>query len=110
MARGSCLCGGIQFEVTGAPFISTCHCSMCRKNTGSALSGAARLAAADFAFLKGADLVQRYESSPGVFRAFCKVCGSRAPSHWAPGNLVFIPAGLFDDDPGARLVAHTFVG
>ena len=110
MIRGSCLCRGIEFELDGVPFLSTCHCSMCRKNTGSAFSTAASVPASDFRFVKGEDLAQLYESSPGVYRAFCRVCGSRAPAHWAPGNLVFIPAGLFDDNPGVRPAAHTFVG
>ena len=36
---GSCLCGGIQFSVTGDPFrIGLCHCKDCRKASGSTFS------------------------------------------------------------------------
>jgi hypothetical protein len=35
--RGSCICGEIAFEVDG-PFdhFLSCHCSRCRKSTGTA--------------------------------------------------------------------------
>jgi len=37
MIRGSCLCGGVKFEITRAvgPF-ELCHCARCRKASGSA--------------------------------------------------------------------------
>ena len=37
--RGSCTCGGIQFEIRG-PFvgINQCHCDKCRKETGAGSS------------------------------------------------------------------------
>jgi hypothetical protein len=65
--------------------------------------------AADFRFTQGADLVQSYESSPGNHRTFCRVCGSRAPGP-AERDLYFVPAGLFDDDPGVKPALHIFVG
>jgi hypothetical protein len=34
---GSCLCGAVSFEVSGAfDSFFLCHCSRCRKDTGSA--------------------------------------------------------------------------
>ena len=38
VAKGSCLCGGIRYEVDveGIGAVVNCHCSMCRKATGSA--------------------------------------------------------------------------
>jgi hypothetical protein len=35
-----------------------------------------RVAAADFRFLAGEELVSFYESTPGTHRGFCKVCGA----------------------------------
>lgn len=35
MIRGSCLCGKVQFRITGTPdALSYCHCSRCRKAAG----------------------------------------------------------------------------
>ena len=66
--------------------------------------------AGDFRFIRGENLIQLYESSPGNFRGFCRICGSNAPVRWAPGNLVFVPAGLLDDDPGVQPSVHMYVG
>jgi hypothetical protein len=67
-------------------------------------------AESDFRFVKGKDLVARYESTPGSFRAFCKVCGSDAPTFSSDGKSVYIPAGMLDDDPVVRPSFHMYVG
>ena len=37
MVKGSCLCGGVQYEVGGElNLMANCHCSMCRKHHGAA--------------------------------------------------------------------------
>ena len=76
--RGSCLCGGVRFEIDG-PLIrsSHCHCRQCQKAHGAPFRTRARVAAADFRFLAGEELVSFYESTPGTHRGFCKVCGAQ---------------------------------
>ena len=110
MVQGSCLCGGIQFEVTEVRLIVLCHCSICRKANGAAFESGAAIPTEDFRITKGADLIQIYQSSPRVQRAFCRVCGSRAPSPSQGGKIYFVPAGLFDGDPGVKPALHMFVG
>jgi len=110
MVGGNCLCGGVQFEVTKVPLIVLCHCSICRKANGGAFDSGAAVPVQDFRFIKGEDLIQPYESSPGVHRFFCRVCGSRVPSKARDGELYFVPAGLFNDDPGVKPALHIFVG
>jgi hypothetical protein len=75
--HGSCLCGGVKFEINGplhGP--NNCHCSMCRKQHGAAFRSRARVAQTDFKWVRGEELVTFYESSPGGFRGFCRICGS----------------------------------
>jgi hypothetical protein len=108
MVTGRCLCGGIRYELTGplGP-VALCHCSMCRRASGSAFAANASVAEGDFHLLAGADLLQVFESSPGKFRHFCRVCGSplyaRDPT--MPGH-VRIRLGTLDADPGARPAFH----
>ena len=66
VVRGSCLCGGVKFEIMG-PLIRVlnCHCSKCRKQHGAAFRSRARVGIADFKWLQGEELVKFYESSPG---------------------------------------------
>jgi len=44
MSKGRCLCGEVQFSVAGhMGEVRYCHCSMCRRVTGSAFSANARV-------------------------------------------------------------------
>jgi len=111
MVRGSCLCGGIRFEVDCVPVLHSCHCTKCRKAHGTAFRTAATVPADTFRFLAGEDLVTVWRDAPqGYAAAFCRVCGSNAPSVSEALGLAFVPAGLFDEDPGARPRFHVFVG
>lgn len=115
MIRGRCLCGGVAFEIERAvgPF-ELCHCSRCRKASGSAFVAGLGVAVRDFRLLSGADLIRTYEApireGPPPYRvAFCSRCGSPVPS--PPPNVGWfeIPAGLLDDDPMLRPDRHIFV-
>jgi hypothetical protein len=106
--RGSCLCGGVKFEITG-PMMRplNCHCTNCRKQHGAAFRSRVRVKTADFKWLQGEELVRFYESSPGFGRGFCSVCGSpvvNKPSYPEYG----VPLGILDDDPGMRPELHCF--
>ena len=110
MIQGSCLCGGVAFEADSILFMLMCHCSRCRKAQGSAFSTFAFVDRSAFRLLRGRDLIQGYQSSPGFHRDFCSVCGSRAP-HLAEGSETWgVPAGLIDGDPGVSPALHISVG
>jgi hypothetical protein len=120
--RGSCLCGGIKFQITG-PLLNplNCHCSQCRKQHGAAFRSRARVRRSDFKWLQGEELVTYYEATPGYRRGFCRACGSpilnRAEPHSRlavahPPTLAEFGIALatLDDDPGVRPESHIFVG
>jgi hypothetical protein len=109
--KGSCLCGGIRYEVDGEfGTVVHCHCSMCRKATGSAFRTRATVPTAAFRWLAGQDLVSRYESSPGETRTFCRVCGATLATFFRDHpEQIGLPLGTLDDDPGVRPSAHVFV-
>jgi hypothetical protein len=112
MLRGSCLCGGIRYEIkTGIEEPLNCHCSMCRKATGAAFRSRARVYTDSFRWLQGEALLSRYESSPGHVRTFCSVCGSTLVTIFprSPDELG-LALGTLDDDPGAKPGFHVHVG
>src|SRR5215472_7648551 len=77
VVRGSCLCGGVKYEITGPLMRSGhCHCSNCRKAHGAAFRSRARVRVEDFNWVQGKELVKYFESSPGFHRGFCSICGS----------------------------------
>ena len=101
MIQGSCLCGSLKFEIDPSAIVlfNRCYCTRCRKNTGTAHTSSLQVQRESFVWLSDQDSIQSYDSSPGVNRAFCKVCGSRAPQRHSLGKLVSVPAGLLDEFP-----------
>jgi hypothetical protein len=111
LLKGSCLCGGVRFEVE-APFIRAghCHCSRCRKHSGAFGLTQARVAREQFRLLEGGELIRVYGKGQGAVKAFCSVCGSSLfGGTWPDGAQVSIRMGAFDDDPGIRPQFHTYV-
>lgn len=111
MYTGSCLCGGIKFEINQQlEPIQICHCIQCRKAQGSAFVTNTPIKEENFNLLSGSELIGAFESSPGKVRCFCKNCGSPIYSKTTklPG-VIRIRAGTLDGDLEARPVAHYYV-
>jgi hypothetical protein len=109
---GSCLCGSITFEVSG-PFESffLCHCSRCRKDTGSAHAANLFSARAEITWTSGRDLVRTYNLPPTRHqKSFCSNCGSAVPSIQLEGTLLVVPAGSLDSAVDMRPDAHICFG
>ena len=109
--RGSCLCGGVRFEVE-PPFLRAnhCHCERCRKHSGTAVCTQTRVPKERFHLRQGAELIQVYGKGEGAVKAFCRNCGSSLfGGDWPDGREVSIRMGSFDDDPGIRPQFRTFV-
>ena len=110
MLRGSCLCGGSRFEIDGkVSGVGLCHCSVCRKVSGTTGNAILLTATRSFRWVAGEELVQVYERPSGFRSIFCRVCGSALPMPNENGKVVGIPAGALDDDPGVSVVQHIFV-
>ena len=112
MITGSCLCGGVRYEIEGkiGPALN-CHCSTCRKATGAAFRSRVAVPSENFRWVSGEDLLTRYESSPGTKRTFCRICGATMVSMFdANPKTLGLPMGTLDDDPGLRPSFHVFVG
>jgi hypothetical protein len=101
VVRGSCLCGGVKYEITGPLMRSGhCHCSNCRKAHGAAFRSRARVHVEDFKWVQGKELVKYFESSPGFHRGFCSVCGSPIVNRPDRTPELGIALGGLDDHPG----------
>jgi hypothetical protein len=77
MISGGCLCGAVRYEIDADKHeddASYCHCSMCRRWTGSAFSVSVRAPSALLRWTGAAP--KRYRSSSIAWRAFCGECGS----------------------------------
>jgi hypothetical protein len=106
--KGSCLCGGVRFEVTcELPAPDACHCVQCRKHSGHyfASTNVPRSAIA----VSGQENVTWYQSSAKVRRGFCSKCGSSL--FWDPParDWIAVAMGAFDSPTGTHLAMHIFV-
>ncbi len=112
IVEGGCLCGGVRFQVDG-PFVRAnhCHCSRCRRHSGTAVCTQARVRREHFRLLSGAELIRTYRGGDGyAVKAFCSMCGSSLfGGSWPDGVQISIRLGAFDGDPGIRPQFHTFV-
>lgn len=87
---GGCVCGAIRYTVRGAPIhVGRCHCTACRKESGSAFTVYAQWPRQAF----------ELEGDPATYdgRSFCPRCGSRLLC--LDDDLVEIRLGSLDDAP-----------
>ena len=110
MYTGGCLCGAVRFEIHGGiRNIICCHCSQCRKAQGSAFATNGIVASDQFRIVAGEDKLTAYESTPGQFKYFCKVCGSPILSKQpAVPDQVRVRLGTIESDIRERPQAHIF--
>ena len=109
MTTGRCLCGDIRYEIDGkiSP-IWLCHCSKCRRLTGSAFHASAVCRPERFRWLTETDSIREYKDTPGFITRFCGRCGSPVPTLLEQHGLMFLHVGAIDGDPGREIAHHIF--
>ena len=111
MYSGKCLCGCVQFQISGPiSSIIHCHCSLCRKSSGTAYATNGFVYKADFIITEGTDNLTSYETKPGMYRHFCTTCGSPVySSKDIDKERIRLRLGLLDDAILERPSAHIFM-
>ena len=111
MYKGKCLCGGIQLIVSGKiNDIIHCHCSLCRKSSGTAFATNGFVNAAEISITKGKSLLKYYELRPGKKCHFCGNCGSPIySSNDADPTRFRLRLGIVDSDIVEKPMSHNFV-
>ncbi|MBU72026.1 GFA family protein [Spongiibacter sp.] len=109
--QGSCLCGDVRYVIDGEfESFYLCHCSRCRKGTGSAHASNLFSTSASLAWQSGEQHVASF-TLPGSHhsRSFCKQCGSALPGLHMGRKLLMVPAGSLDSAVSLRPNAHLCV-
>lgn len=111
MYVGSCLCKAVELEIHGGiDAIIHCHCSSCRKSSGTAYATNGFVSAGGLRITRGDDAVRGYETSPGRVRHFCGVCASPLYSSNAQDpERLRIRLGVLDSTIAERPISHNFV-
>lgn len=111
MYFGKCLCGQVKIEISG-PITSIihCHCSLCRKSTGSAFATNGFVNSDDLKLVAGQELLRFYEMKPGRKRHFCGTCASPVfSSNEADPTRIRLRLGILDSDIVEKPISHNFV-
>ncbi len=108
MKTGSCLCGGVAFELDEPLRDSiACHCTQCRKTSGHYWS--ATQVPNDRFRLTRDDTLTWFQSSPQARRGFCNRCGASLFWQRSGEDAISIGSGTLDVPTGITTERHIFV-
>jgi len=109
--KGSCLCGGVQFSVSGfSEKAANCHCSMCRKFHGAAFG--TLVGVKNLSWLSGKHLLKEFVGLNGTIRTFCVNCGSSLGFRVKNTSLeqIELAIAVFDCDIPVTIDAQIYTG
>jgi hypothetical protein len=107
---GACFCGTVGYTVADEfQYALNCHCSNCRRTTGSAFKPFAGLPRHKLGVITGVDSLMIY-GDDATHDAHCRRCGSLLYSVVRDGAYVHVAMGTLANDPSIRPTAHIFVG
>ena len=113
MARtltGTCFCCAVRYAVADEfRYAMNCHCSNCRRTTGSAFKPFAGIEREKFAVTEGGDTLMVYGDDMAN-DTHCRRCGSLLFSVVRDGAFVHVAMGTLVDEPTIRPSRHIFVG
>ena len=108
MARGECNCGAVQFEIDAdLTDVFVCHCSICRRSTGSNGIAVVLVPNDQLRWLKGQEHIATWKKPNCAWQTwFCRICGSPVPGENDCREGMFVPAGSIVEGGDALRVAH----
>ncbi len=112
VTSGSCGCGRMRFELDGKPLVMRhCHCSRCRHARAAAHATNIAWPLAALRYVTGEELLTDFDLPGAQYfgQSFCSVCGSAMPRRSPGRDIVMVPIGALDSDPGIHPSAHQFV-
>jgi hypothetical protein len=106
--EGGCLCGAIRYRATKPPVRGViCHCSICRRHSGSLMLAFVHFPADAFAWFTSEP--KRYRSSEFAERGFCPECGATVSMHEeALPDRVQICIGTLDKPESVHVDDHVW--
>lgn len=111
MLEGKCLCGAVHYAVADKfNYALNCHCSDCRRATGSAFKPFAGTERDNLGISRGEERILIFGDKDGDHDVRCMACGSLLYSVVNDGTFVHVALGTVVDEPSIRPTAHIFVG
>ena len=108
---GSCLCGGVRFEVD-VPFevITACHCTTCKKISGGGGTVNGRARTDGIRIIEGEGMLRTIQPDEGSTKTFCSSCGSNLfGAGWPESEVASVRLAAIDSGNDRMPGAHIFV-
>ena len=106
--KGSCLCGDVRYTVADEfEYALICHCSQCRRATGSAFKPFGGIDRRKLKVTRGT--IRRFGDAK-THDAHCRRCGSLLYSIVQKGTRAHVTYGTLIDAPSLAPQAQIFVG
>jgi len=106
---GGCLCGAVRYSVADEfRYALICHCSQCRRATGSAYKPFAGIELSKLTVIAGKESVLRYGGDVN-HDVHCGKCGSLLYSVVRDGKYAHVTLGSLADAPTLRPTDHIYV-
>lgn len=108
--RGQCLCGAVAFELDARALkLYRCHCSLCRKQSGTSSNCAALVAGDHFRWLAGREAISSWRKATGFRSDFCSLCGAPVPHQLRSTQFIWVPAGSLEAAADLTVVADLYM-
>ena len=106
---GRCFCGQVRFTVEPpAKYACFCHCESCQQAAGAPVVAWATFARDSLDVTQGA--ITWFESSPGVTRGHCALCGTCISyEHVKRDGQIDITLNALDDPGSIEPLSHIWV-
>ena len=111
VTKGSCNCGAVAFQVkVKLEDVYICHCSICRKSTGSGGIAVSVVANEDFAWCAGQSNIKTWHKPGHDWEtSFCINCGSPLPGK-NDESSIYIPVSLLNTGAAQlKIKKHLFL-
>jgi hypothetical protein len=108
---GTCLCGGVQFEVDASPeSLRVCHCTSCKKLSGGGGTVNFPVPPSAIRIVAGEELLRGFTPEGGSAKTFCRNCGANLfGGGWPDSERCSVRVTTIEQPIDAKVGAHLFV-
>ena len=104
---GECLCGDVLFSIEdNLQYAGFCHCSDCRRFSGSAFSAYGGIDKKLFTLIRGKERIGRYAKNLDSIMCFCKNCGSSLFVDKPRAAMIHLRLGVLNEAPSLKPQSH----
>jgi hypothetical protein len=109
--HGTCLCGGVRFEVDAEPeMLRNCHCTSCKKLSGAGGTVNFAVAPSAIRIVEGQELLRGFTPEGGSAKTFCSACGANLfGGGWPDSERCSVRVSTIEEPIDAPVGAHLFV-